>query len=70
MDISTLIKAQYSGALDASSQYTMIGVQTVSILIGGIVLWRVSNKLHQRKLKQRAEKKVFSTRYSEHWKNR
>jgi hypothetical protein len=70
MNIETLIKAQYSGQLDASFQYTNIGVQTISILIGGIVLWRVSNMLHQRKLKQRAEKSPFKTRFSEHLKNR
>ncbi len=70
MDIQTLIKGQYIGELDNSFLYTNIGVQAIMILVGGIVLWRVSNFLHNKKLKERAQKTPFKTRFSEHWKNR
>ena len=70
MDIQTLIKAKYAGEIDSSMAYSTIGFQTIAVLVGGIVLWRVSNMLHQRKLKQRAQKPHFQTRFSEHWKNR
>ena len=70
MDIQTLIKVKYTGALDNSFEYSSVGIQTLAVIIGGIVLWRASNVLHQRKLKQRAEKRHFKTRFSEHWKNR
>jgi hypothetical protein len=70
MDIQTLIKAKYVGELDSSMAYSTMGFQTIAVLIGGIILWRVSNMVHQRKLKQRAQKAHFKTRFSEHWKNR
>ncbi len=70
MDIQTLIKVKYVGELDQTTAYTTIGFQTVAVLVGGIILWRVSNALHKRKLNQRAEKAHFKTRFSDHWKNR
>ena len=70
MDIQTLIRAKYVGELDNTSAYSTIGFQTVAILVGGILLWRVSNILHKRKLAQRAQQPHFKTRFSEHWKNR
>jgi|TARA_R110000737_G_scaffold151521_1_gene180833 hypothetical protein len=70
MDIQILIKAKYVGELDNSMAYSTIGFQTIAVLVGGIVLWRVSNMVHQRKLKQRGQKEHFKTRFSEHLKNR
>ncbi len=70
MDIQTLIKVKYVGELDNTFAYTTIGFQAIAVLVGGIVLWRVSNALHRRKLNQRANQPHFSTRFSEHWKNR
>ncbi len=70
MDIQTLIKVKYAGELDNTFAYTTIGFQTIAVLVGGLVLWRVSNALHKKKLQQRATQAHFSTRFSEHWKNR
>lgn len=70
MEIQTLIKVNYIGELDNSFAYSTIGFQTIAVLVGGILLWRVSNAVHRRKLQQRANQPHFSTRYSEHWKNR
>ncbi len=70
MDIQTLIKVKYVGELDQTFAYSTIGFQTIAVLVGGIVLWRVSNALHKRKLTQRAEQAHFKTRFSDHWKNR
>jgi hypothetical protein len=70
METSTLIKVKYSGELDQTGQYVNIGVQTVSILIAGIVLWKGSNYLFNRKLQERNQRKRFETRFSSHWKNR
>ena len=70
MKASTLIKAKYSGTPDQTGQYVNIGIQTVSILIGGLVLWRASNYFFNKKQKDRAKKSAFETRYSQKWKNR
>jgi hypothetical protein len=70
MDIQTLIRAKYVGELDNTSPYSTIGFQAIAVLVGGILLWRVSNMLHKKKLMQRAQKTHFKTRYSDHWKNR
>lgn len=70
MDIQTLIRAKYVGELDNSFAYSTIGFQTIAVLVGGLLLWRVSNVLHRRKLEQRAQQAHFKTRFSEHWKNR
>jgi hypothetical protein len=70
MDVQTLIKVNYVGELDQTSAYSTIGFQTVAVLVGGILLWRVSNALHKRKLQQRANQPPFRTRFSDHWKNR
>jgi hypothetical protein len=70
MNAQTLIKVKYSGKLDQTDQYTSIGIQTITVLFAGIALWRASNYFFSRKLKQRAEKRNFETRFSSHWKNR
>jgi hypothetical protein len=70
MNVQTLIQAKYAGELDSSMVYSNLGIQTIAVLIAGIVFWRVSNLIHQRKLNQRAQQPHFKTRFSEHWKNR
>lgn len=70
MDIATLIKVKFSGVLDQTVQYTTIGVQTIAVLIGGIVLWKGSDWIFNRKQKKRKERRQFETRFSSHWKHR
>lgn len=70
MDISTLIKVNYSGQLDETFTYTNIGVQAVCVLIGGIILWRVSNVIHAKKMADRANKSQFGERLSDQWRKR
>ncbi|MDC1403356.1 hypothetical protein N8328_03030 [Crocinitomicaceae bacterium] len=70
MTLETLIKAKYAGELDNTFAYSTLGFQTIAVLVGGIVLWRVSNAMHKKKLQKRAGKEHFKTRFSEHLKNR
>ncbi|MBU2019728.1 MAG: hypothetical protein KJ941_08790 [Bacteroidetes bacterium] len=70
MNAQTLVKVKYSGKLDETGAYTTIGMQTILVLFAGIALWRASNYIFSRKLKERSEKKNFETRYSSQWKNR
>ena len=39
-------------------------------LIGGIVLWRMSNVIHKKKLAQRSRNEFFDTAYSKGWKRK
>ncbi len=70
LTIQTLIKAQYSGALDQSSTYINLVIQTVAVLVGGIVIWRASNAIHRKKQKDRQQNNYFETPYSRHWRKK
>ena len=70
LTIQTLIKANYSGGLSEMSSYTSLAIQAVSVLIGGIILWRASAILHKRKLAERSRKHYFETSYSKGWKRK
>jgi len=68
LTIQTLIKVKYSGALNEVSMYMNLAMQTGAVLIGGIVLWRMSNMIHKRKQAQRERNDFFNTPYSKGWK--
>jgi hypothetical protein len=66
--IQELMRAKYSGAISAYSQYMTLIIQTVAVLVGGIVLWRMSNYIHKRKKQERERNSFFETPYSKGWK--
>lgn len=68
MDIQTLIQAKFSGQLDETGEYVNLAVQAIAVIVGGIVLWRISSAMHAKKLRERSERRVFETRYSKNWK--
>lgn len=70
LSIETLIKAKYSGSLSEMSTYINLAIQAVAVLVGGIVLWRMSAMLHKRKLAQRSRNDFFETPYSKGWKRK
>lgn len=70
LTIQTLIKAKYAGSISEISSYTSLAVQTVAIIIGGIIIWRASSVLHKRKLAERSRKQYFETSYSKGWKRK
>ncbi len=70
MAFDTLVRLKYSGAMSGTSTYIHLIMQTGGVLIGGIILWRMSARMHQRKQAERADKQYFQTRYSGNWKNR
>lgn len=69
MDIQTLIQAKFSGPLENASIYINLVVQAVAVLIGGIVMWRLSNRYHAKKQKERERNPFFTTPYST-WKKK
>ncbi len=70
LTIQQLIRAQYSGAVSDASSYVNLAIQAVAVLIGGIVLWRISVVMHKKKLAQRSRNEFFDTPYSKGWKRK
>lgn len=70
LTIQTLIKAKFSGTLDSSGTYISLTVQTIAVLIGGLVLWRASNAYHKKKQQERNRNKFFETPYSRQWRKK
>lgn len=70
LTIQTLIKAKFSGTLDESATYFNLTIQTIAVLIGGLVLWRASNAYHKKKQQQRTRNNYFETPYSRQWRKK
>ncbi len=70
MDIQTLIQVKFSGALSETPIYVNLAIQAVSVMIGGILIWRASNAYHAKKQKQRSNRQFFETKYSKGWKRK
>ena len=70
LTIQTLIKAKYSGGISEMSSYISLAIQATAVIIGGIVLWRISVAMHKRKLAQRNRNQYFDTPYSKGWKRK
>ena len=68
--IETLIRLKYSGAESDMSLYISLAIQTGAVLVGGIVLWRMSARLHSKKQANRARNAYFETPYSKGWKRK
>lgn len=70
MEVQTLIKVKYSGALDQSLSYAEIGFQTIAVLVAGLILWRGSSYYFQKKQQQRSSQQKFKTAYGEAWRKK
>lgn len=64
------IKIHFSGAASEVEAYSGLAIQTIAILVGGIILWRLSNYLYNRKRKQRSSSTFFETPYAKGWKRK
>ncbi|MCR9171449.1 MAG: hypothetical protein NXI10_03085 [bacterium] len=65
-----IIRTHFSGAQTEVEAYSGLAIQTIAILVGGLILWRVSNYLHKRKQKQRRKNEFFETPYAKGWKRK
>jgi len=70
LTIQQLIKAKFSGELSNSATYINLTIQALAVLIGGFVLWRVSNAIHKKKQKERQRNAYFESPYSKQWRKR
>lgn len=68
--IEQLIRLKYSGAMSDLSLYLTLAIQTGAVLIGGIVIWRMSARLHAKKRAERKRNAFFETPYSKGWKRK
>ena len=68
--VEQLIRVKYSGSLNEMDVYFDLTVQTATVLIAGIVLWRASVILHKKKKAQRVKNTFFETPYSKGWNRR
>lgn len=68
--VQLLIKAKYAGAMADTSTYMNLIMQAGAVLIGGIVLWRMSARFHKKKVAQRERNNYFETKYSRSWKRK
>ncbi len=69
--VQLLIKAKYAGAMADTSTYLNLVMQAGAVLIGGIVLWRMSATIHKKKMAQRAGRaNYFETTYSRYWRKK
>lgn len=65
-----LVKLNYSGSQSELSTYLNLAIQTGAVLIGGIVLWRISARMHSKKKAGRSRNAYFETAYSKGWKRK
>jgi hypothetical protein len=70
LTIQQLIKAKFSGQLDQSATYINLTIQAIAVMVGGLVLWRISNALHKKKQQERQRNPYFESTYSKHWRKR
>ncbi|MEN9304324.1 MAG: hypothetical protein RL264_2753 [Bacteroidota bacterium] len=68
MTLQDWIQARYAGSLNETNLYVQLSVQAIAVLIGGLVLWRLSLAYQRKKINERKRNNYFTTSYSKHWK--
>lgn len=68
MTMQELIEVKYSGQVDKTMDYAKVAVQTIAVLIGGLVIWRAVIAYQRRQRISRRQNSYFETKYSKHWK--
>ena len=62
-----LIQLKYSGQFDESFDFMSLGIQTVLILVGGFILWRLISGYQNKLQNDRRKNRFFDSNYSKHW---
>ena len=62
-----MIKIKYSGEISTMTDYINISIQTIGILIAGIIIWRLIVRHQNKKLGTRYKSDYFDSSYSKHW---
>lgn len=67
MTAQEMIKVKYSGELSTMTDYINISVQTIGILIAGIIIWRLIIRYQNKKLNNRYQSNYFDSSFTKHW---
>jgi len=67
MTAQEMIQIKYSGQISAMNDYINISVQTIGILIAGIIIWRLIARYQIKKQKERFNSNYFKSSFSRHW---
>lgn len=70
LTIQELIKAKFAGSISDVSSYVNLSIQAIAVIIGGIVLWRISVVMHKKRVAKRLRNTYFETPYSKGWKRK
>ena len=68
MELQTLIHNRFSGAINNEAEYIELIMQAITVLILGIVMWRLMMLWHKRKQNSRKDSEITRARYSNKWK--
>jgi hypothetical protein len=67
MTIQELIQLKYTGELNQTISYVNVTIQAVSVLIGGLLIWRYMSAWQRKKKLERRRNPFFESAYSKHW---
>ena len=67
MTIQDLIQLKFTGELNQTISYVNVTIQAVSVLIGGLLIWRFMNAWQREKKLERRRNPFFESAYSKHW---
>ena len=67
MTIQELIHLKYTGELNQTISYVNVTIQAVSVLIGGLLIWRFVSSWQRKKKLERRRNPFFESAYSKHW---
>lgn len=68
--VQLLIKSKFAGSMADTTTYMNMVMQAGAVLIGGIVIWRMSARYHKKKVAQRERNNYFESTYSRNWKRK
>jgi hypothetical protein len=62
-EIQNTLKEHFSGELDQTILYVKLGVYAIGVLFAGLVLWRITAIVIQKKIKQRRKTSMFERKW-------
>lgn len=67
MNLQELIHTRFSGEINNEAEYIELIVQAITVLVLGIVMWRLMMVWHKKKQNSRKDSEITRARYSSKW---
>lgn len=67
MNPQELIQQRFIGTLNNEAEYIELLVQVFSVLVLGLVLWRMMVLFHKRKNAKRKKSNYFDSEFNQNW---